>query len=382
MPVRKKFIVLPSHASDAKETGSEDEPGIDAYPGYGPDGTETCLVTIFAEYYDFSAFVTRQALWKRGWVFQERLMAPRTLVFGSDRIYWRCQERNVNEYLPHGLPQSGEMFDQHIKEPFTLPEIPQDDKIPANELEIIYDKWYEVIDYYSKTDLTFPEKDKLSAMAAIARHFGFILPGRYCAGIFKSDLHFGLLWRPIYAYKGVALLKRQNWELRITIDPVRSRKYQAPSWSWASVNDRTVARVRHTRKAWGLLADIENVSIDLQDSRNPFGQIISAELTISGTPMSLHRLLECWTLCPSDCAGKLFDLEASDEKLYALFIMETVRQQHEENIDGVTSRLCGVVLAHIASNRYHRRGVFEADGSFVSNPFPKEGSNHATVVII
>jgi hypothetical protein len=202
MPTRKKFLDPlrgycmfhhKAHVSDVEETRSED----DAEPAVDPDflctETETCVVTIFAEFYDYSSFVTRQALWKRGWVFQERLMAPRMLLFGSDRIYWRCQKRNENEYLPHGLQQSGEMFDQHGKSSFTLPDVSHSYELSTENLPNIYDHWYGLVDEYSNTDLTYPEKDKLVAMAAIARHFDRLLPGRYCAGIFESDLHFGLL---------------------------------------------------------------------------------------------------------------------------------------------------------------------------------------------
>ncbi|ENH65762.1 hypothetical protein FOC1_g10003383 [Fusarium oxysporum f. sp. cubense race 1] len=39
----------------------------------------------------------------RAWVFQERLLSPRTLHFGSDRISWECdRSHNLTEYLPEG----------------------------------------------------------------------------------------------------------------------------------------------------------------------------------------------------------------------------------------------------------------------------------------
>jgi hypothetical protein len=377
MPTRKRFLDL--HVDD---TESEDDAELAVDPGYLCARAETFLVTIFAEYYDYSSFLTRQALWKRGWVFQERLMAPRMLLFGIDRIYWRCQERNMNEYLPHGLPQSGEMFDQHAEGPFTLPDVPHLDELSTKKLPDIYDHWYSLVDWYSKTELTYPEKDKLVAMAAIARYFDRLLPGRYCAGIFESDLHFGLLWKSVYDYKGTAQLKRLDWSLEIRIDQDRSHKYQAPTWSWASVNDRTNLLVRHTRGDSQFMADIEGVSIDLKDPKNLFGQIISAELTISGNLMDLADMLEDWTLYPYNYQGKNFDPNSSDEKLYGLFILETVGQQPVGSTEQVHSQLNGVILVHVRSNTYQRRGVFEADGPLDGEPFPKVGCEHSTVVII
>jgi hypothetical protein len=391
MPTRKRFLDPPprycmfhhkAHASDVEDTESEDEaePAVD--PDYLCNRTETCLVTIFAQYYDYSSFVTRQALWKRGWVFQERLMAPRMLLFGSDRIYWRCQKQNVNEYLPHSLPQSREIFDQHAKQPFNLPQVPHLDELSTEKLSDICDHWYCLVDYYTMTDLTYPEKDKLVAMAAVARHFDRLLPGRYCAGIFEFDLHFGLLWTPFYHYKGTAQLKRLDWSLTITIDQDRSHRYQAPTWSWASVNDGTGSPVRQTRGDWQTMADIEDVSIDLKDPQDLFGQIIFAELTISGNLMGLTDMLENWTLYPYDYQGKNFEPESSNEELYGLFIMETVRQQHIGSTEQAHSQLNGVILAHVRSNTYQRRGVFEADGPLDGKPFPKVGCEHRTVVII
>jgi hypothetical protein len=387
MPTKKRFLDLPSsyrkdHASDVEETGSEDEAESFVDPDFLCTQIETCLVTIFAEYYDYSSFVTRQPLWERGWVFQEQLMAPRMLLFGSDRIYWRCRERNMNEYLPHGLPQSGEMFDPHVISPFTLPDVPRLDELSTEELSDIYDHWYVLVDWYSMTELTYPEKDKLVAMAAIARHFDRLLPGRYCAGIFESDLHFGLLWMSVYDYKGRTQLKRLDWSLEITIDQDRSHRYQAPTWSWASVNDRTDPPVRQERGEWQIMADIEGVSIDLKDPQNPFGQVVSADLTISGNLMNLTSMLEDWTLHSYNRHGKNFDSESSDEKLYGLWILETVSQQPVGSTEQAHSQLNGVILAHVRSNTYQRRGVFEADGSLDGTPFPKVECEHRTVVII
>ncbi|PVH75737.1 HET-domain-containing protein [Cadophora sp. DSE1049] len=54
---------------------------------------------------DFSGLRRHQPLFKRGWVFQERLLSRRTLHFDKGRIAWDCQEsRGLSEYLFEGLP--------------------------------------------------------------------------------------------------------------------------------------------------------------------------------------------------------------------------------------------------------------------------------------
>ncbi|KAL9119089.1 MAG: hypothetical protein Q9187_004354 [Circinaria calcarea] len=42
----------------------------------------------------------------RGWVFQERLLAPRVLHFGSEQVFWKCHEMDACETYPHGLPKA------------------------------------------------------------------------------------------------------------------------------------------------------------------------------------------------------------------------------------------------------------------------------------
>jgi hypothetical protein len=130
------------------------------------------------------------------------------------------------------------------------------------------------------------------------------------------------------------------------------------------------------------MAGIEGVSIDLKDPQNPFGQVVSAELTISGNLMDLTDMVEGWTLYPYDNRGKNFDPKSSDEKLYGLLILETVRQQPVGSTEQAHSQLNGIILAHVRSNTYKRRGIIEADGPLDSMPFPREGCEHRTVVII
>lgn len=63
------------------------------------------MCAIFIGRDDFSGSRRDQPLFKRGWVFQERLLSRRTLHFDKDRIAWECQEsRGLSEYLPEGLP--------------------------------------------------------------------------------------------------------------------------------------------------------------------------------------------------------------------------------------------------------------------------------------
>jgi hypothetical protein len=43
-------------------------------------------------------------LQKRGWAFQERILAPRVLYFGKNQLLWECLTGHRCEILPNGIP--------------------------------------------------------------------------------------------------------------------------------------------------------------------------------------------------------------------------------------------------------------------------------------
>ncbi|KAK0702794.1 heterokaryon incompatibility protein-domain-containing protein [Lasiosphaeris hirsuta] len=50
--------------------------------------------------------VTNEALNKRAWVLQERLLSPRVLHFGRNQVFWECGELEACEIYPGGVPTS------------------------------------------------------------------------------------------------------------------------------------------------------------------------------------------------------------------------------------------------------------------------------------
>jgi hypothetical protein len=355
------------------------------------DHNEHCLVTIFARECDWSSALLEQPLWKRGWVFQERLMTPRMLVFGKDRIFWQCHERMVNEYLPYGLPGSGETYDTYNETPFTLPEIVLRSQPPSTlddeELSKLYREWYLIVEYYSMTALTYPEKDKLAAIAAIAGRFDRILPRRYCAGLFEADLPIGLLW-------GALLDSRvdMHWDmiersLEVVFDSERSLKYRAPTWSWASL-DRQIfnypalrAHKDHrSQLLWSTLATVDEVSVEPKDNENPYGQVVSGELVISGVLIPLIQThLEPFV---NDAGVEVS--QDRDQELFALCIAEEMRYGYEaRHRTGPTfSVLYGIILSEVSGNTYQRKGYFSSAGPLNDRRFAADTYENKTITMI
>ncbi|KAK4159778.1 heterokaryon incompatibility protein-domain-containing protein [Cladorrhinum sp. PSN259] len=154
----------------------------------------------------------------RGWVFQERLLAPRILHFGKNQVYWRCRDLFAGESFPFGIVERSE-------KPYTAGlGIEWRDAITSNGLQHgdWLKLWQKMIMDYSRCALTYPE-DKLVALSGIAKLAGKILGDRYVAGMWWKDLAPLLCW-----YR--SMLDQRP------VGP-RPKTYRAPSWSWASIDN-------------------------------------------------------------------------------------------------------------------------------------------------
>ncbi|KAL2673883.1 hypothetical protein Neosp_012327 [[Neocosmospora] mangrovei] len=231
---------------------------------------------------DFAWAREEAPLTKRAWIFQERLLSPRTLYFSSDRISWECGfKRSITEYLPFSNDNArGRGFDVNFVAQYTI-----------LETGTLFD-FYDFVDMYTDRELTFPDDDKLIAFAAVARRCASWFKGDYCAGIFRDTMPWGLLW--------------QTASLEWT---TRSQTWRAPSWSWASmdccVRGDLIPPEQNTD-----LAKIVDVCVELVDPENPFGQVKSASLTLTGPLVTVDALVfsDCQTiqedLPPNNRLGK------------------------------------------------------------------------------
>lgn len=137
--------------------------------------------------------LNHEPLLRRGWVFQERLLSPRTICFG-DQLHWECTELLANELLPSGkrVPQCDTVQtiyghdETHLKLDLLL-------NINGERSGALYRRWRCLVQKYTTCDLTF-ESDVLPAISGLARAFNEKLKDKYLAGIWLRDVLAGLLW--------------------------------------------------------------------------------------------------------------------------------------------------------------------------------------------
>jgi len=161
--------------------------------------------------------VERHILKSRGWVTQEITLASRVLHFGKNQVFWECNERRACEIFPGGTPKHSA-----IKISTSLPSA---GGLTAYGIDTrprdVYELWDKIIELYSAAELSYPAKDKLLAIGGVASKIG--IRSEYLAGLWKVDLPRQLLWT--------------------TVGKIHSRplnEYQAPTWSWASLNGKVV----------------------------------------------------------------------------------------------------------------------------------------------
>ncbi|KAK3297829.1 heterokaryon incompatibility protein-domain-containing protein [Chaetomium fimeti] len=292
---------------------------------------------------------------ERAWVYQERLLAPRTVHFSRYQIFWECRGvAAASECFPRGIPHfylGDEPDDEAQAPPYSLEDTALDEAAEAatsqptgNNTSTIFQSWEEIVRGYNKTTLTRPE-DKLAAIAGVAKRVATKANDEYVAGIFRSQLPLGLCWAtgaPLWDQSGTS--RGRSFE----------GPYRAPSWSWAStegeltfprdprfdeyrvalreesvilrfavwlfeVRDGAVSRGKRAvvrelfRKRRGpQVADVLGVVIDPVTEGEPFGRIRFASLRLRG-PLSKHKIKaatfeSCWKPTLED-GPFLLDLE-------------------------------------------------------------------------
>ncbi|KAH7087109.1 heterokaryon incompatibility protein-domain-containing protein [Paraphoma chrysanthemicola] len=275
-----------------------------------------CTVSNATEWVDL---VDAAPINKRGWVVQERLLAPRVLHFCHNQIAWECAEFESAECYAEDmttleLDLRGEIPQGGIKELTSdAGKKARDDrlgKVIDPDLGMknlyIYELWKRVVEKYVTTALSH-ESDKLVALAGIARHFHRKLfsgdpDNQYVAGLWSQNLESQLLW---------SVNEKYNAATDTFENPARRIATRAPSFSWAAIDtplgitygdvtDYGLADTRQPiqgshedahipRPSEQLFFTVLGYNITLFDKHNAFGKIETGHLLLK--PRYLRRII-------------------------------------------------------------------------------------------
>ena len=242
------------------------------------------------------------ALFKRGWVFQERLLSRRAVVFGADELLWCCDHGCRCECMPNlqDPVTAGHQYlrrnghNNFVSARYKYRSETQQDIDERSSAEGLL--WLRLAEIFSMTRLTV-ETDRLPALSGLAKQRHGQIPtdmdrdrtlDGYLAGCWRHELMESLLWHSNPPRR------------RHTLERIDMRRYGyiAPSWTWLSlphfVNFSYLSRQRLMKGrtgvevGWRDLTKIEEARCK-RATADPTGSLEGGHLTLSGP--SLEAIL-------------------------------------------------------------------------------------------
>ncbi|TVY20863.1 hypothetical protein LARI1_G001548 [Lachnellula arida] len=211
---------------------------------------------------------------KRGWVLQERLLTSRTVHFAHDQIMWENKQERACEIYPDGCNGILQEQDTSIS-PLLENWTPNPNHKPDSDISLSppYLSWW----------------NTLPALSGISKRIHQATHDDYLAGLWRRLLPAALLW-----------------EVRDPMVSTRPHPYQAPTWSWASI-DAGIAGISQAqplaRRANKLLIKLLDCTVTTVDN-SAFSAVTDAYLRLQGMlyPMTAAGQVYTW-LENVPCAG-------------------------------------------------------------------------------
>jgi hypothetical protein len=216
----------------------------------------------------------------RGWTFQERLLAARTLHFLGEDLIWECKCRYWCEC---GGVNADQIWESDVMQGSTFNRVMKEPK-KANLTAV----WQSLVTNYSKRLLTH-ESDRLPALSGVAHRFGRLDMGLYMAGLWRKNLLWDLAWQTDHAAAQKPLSEQSeqsiiNTGLKEVTESSRTASQlpsRSPSWSWISTPLPVRWKTNNTRAldTGESMAQILSAKCKI-DGPDPMGRVSSGKLLL------------------------------------------------------------------------------------------------------
>ncbi|KAK0287551.1 hypothetical protein LTR91_003005 [Friedmanniomyces endolithicus] len=211
----------------------------------------------------WSGELLAEPLYRRAWVVQERLLAPRTLHFGKNQVFWQCLSTTACESMPGGVPRAiGDAGREELQWRQLVMRTQQPNRLVPREQAELQRVWKAAVENYTRCQLT-KGTDKLVALAGIAAVVGRVSGEKYIAGMWQTELIQQLSWR-VVGCRGSdgSPSKRQQ-----------PGDYRGPSWAWASVDGCIEVPPRVWQRRDYTLQIVKDPQPGLVEENAPYGQL-------------------------------------------------------------------------------------------------------------
>ncbi|CAI9629179.1 unnamed protein product [Alternaria burnsii] len=247
---------------------------------------------------------------KRAWTYQEQLLSRRVVSFYDDAVEWSCPGCHISDDKL-GTDELGVTDPTYLEERAWFSErtdslsqflclVSEYGRELPDVLATLPDSWWSAVYEYTMGSLSNLD-DKLPAIAGIASEFQGLAGDVYVAGLWMSHLITDLRWRT-----GKQLKESSS-------NPGnRDFKYDAPTWSWASIHECIIDRP-YRLDEYDLESnrvEIIDCKVNLVSSFAPFGSVNGGKLVIRAPLKSLSdkqvKEMLAQRFCNSRSIGILF----------------------------------------------------------------------------
>lgn len=184
---------------------------------------------------------------RRGWIFQEILLARRVLYFVNGHMIWQCHHTLQSEDGVFTEAQAARRSGSEILSSATLFDL------NPSSIDMDVRGWWRILGDHFGRRFTNPE-DTLPSLAGLIDIWQRCTSDEPVLGLWKKDLPFHMCW--------------------FATDPILNRVSGQPSWCWTSVPQRWRPILRHASTNY---VEVEDVvwqtaikAIDVQWEGRPF----------------------------------------------------------------------------------------------------------------
>jgi hypothetical protein len=166
---------------------------------------------------ELTEFYRSSPIFSRGWIVQERILAPRVLHFADRGMIWVCSEGVGTQPQPHINDRPTATSRSPLPGALASSGTPRSDLIHL---------WNDALGTYSRSTLTMPNKDRLIALQGISKRIAELLQDILFFGFLTCRMPYSLCW----ASEGSMTT------------PNSLKNYAFPSWHFARSNDGVFLR--------------------------------------------------------------------------------------------------------------------------------------------
>lgn len=215
--------------------------------------------------HDVEAIFSHEPLSERGWAYQERVLSPRVIHFAADQLYFEWEEYCEFE----------DGFIKDWKVPLRSAQETDSRAYQREPTLSLLRRWEAIVKGYTSRKLS-KKSDKLPAQAGLAKRHETLVGDEYVAGLWRKSFLAGLCWMSELDRTGI---RRQS-------DP----SFRAPSWSWASVDERIISTFCFSDKK--PTAEVLDVRVELK-GQNRYGELTDGYISLRAP---FHRIyIDCST---------------------------------------------------------------------------------------